>query len=300
MTGFETKPAVRRPRPRLIRSLLATGGFLALTGVLVAMQPGQDPVPRFASEVTRAAVNLETFAATPDAVVLAAATPTDAPVLQSAPMSRSVTTAPAFATDNSDLQAMTALVLADLGVTTDADPGAAQVDETTASILASIRAVTGQADPAGQPAVRADGLRTLVAQALREGQSDSYIDALVNEAAGRGDITVPKALVTNEGRVDTATILASIVAQARIAAGETARPVIAGGDGVEVRMVQKADGVIAQASFYTVTKGDSLGAIAQRFYGNAGRYSAIYDANRAILGSPDRIRVGQRLVIPTI
>ena len=55
-----------------------------------------------------------------------------------------------------------------------------------------------------------------------------------------------------------------------------------------------------QFNFYTVASGDSLGAIAQRFYGNAGLYTQIYEANSAILGSPDRIRTGQRLVIPTI
>ena len=88
------------------------------------------------------------------------------------------------------------------------------MDAATAGILANIRAVTGVV-PAAAPAAPASGLQALVAQALREGQSDSYIDALVNEAAGRGEFSVPKALVTNDGRVDTATILASIVSQAR-------------------------------------------------------------------------------------
>jgi nucleoid-associated protein YgaU len=300
MTRFAAKPAVRTARPRLIRSLLATGGFLALTGVLVALQPGRDPAPRVMGDVTRAAVDLGTIATdrTALAQTVPAAAAADVPTLQAAPVTRNAMATPAFATDNTDLQ--TVSVLAELGLRTTAAPDRAQVDAATAGILANIRAVTGQVDAPVQPTVRAIGLQALVAQALREGQSDSYIDALVNEAAGRGDITVPKALVTNEGRVDTATILASILSQARIAAGENTRPVIAGGDGVEVRMIQKADGVVAQASFYTVSRGDSLGAIAQRFYGNAGRFTSIYDANRTILGSPDHIRIGQRLVIPTI
>lgn len=292
--------------PRLIRSLLAAGGFLALTGVLVALQPSREAAPVIAADVTRAAVDLtpptqrddlaQAAAPAPVALSVAAAAPAPA-ARQPAPTPRTQTAAPAIATDNSDVQAMTASVLAQLGVTAAAP--AQPMDAATAGILANIRAVTGQpgAAPAAQPA---NGLQALVAQALREGQSDAYIDALVNEAAGRGAITVPKALVTNDGRVDTATILASIVTQARIAAGEDVRPIIAGGDGVEVRMVQKADGVVEQNNFYTVSQGDSLGRIAQRFYGDAGRFVAIYEANRAILGSPDRIRVGQRLVIPTI
>ncbi len=317
MTSLASTRPARSTHPRLVRSLLAAGGFLALTAVLVALQPGRDPAPGGDADVTRAVTDLGPVAAqvasqvaapdvTPVAVrdplanAVAAAAPKEPVVKQAVPPVRGTAPALKFATDNSDLQVMTASVLADLGVKTAAPPTAQPVDAATAGILANIRAVTGQPGAPAQPAARANGLQALVAQALREGQSDSYIDALVNEAAGRGDFAVPKALVTNDGRVDTATILASIVTQARIAAGEDVRPVIAGGDGVEVRMVQKADGVVEQNNFYTVSQGDSLGKIAQRFYGDAGRYTAIYDANRAILGSPDRIRVGQRLVIPTI
>lgn len=302
MTTLASKQAAPSRKPRLVRSVLAAGGFLGLTAVLVALQPGQAPVQPDTADVTRAAVDLGPVNAPSAALAtaVAAVAPAAPVVKQPAPAPRTATTAPAFATDNSDLQSMTASVLADLGVKTGAPVAPQPVDAATAGILANIRPVTGQPGQPGQPAARTNGLQALVTQALREGQSDAYIDALVNEAAGRGEITVPKALVTNDGRVDTATILASIVSQARIAAGEDVRPVIAGGDGVEVRMVQKADGVVEQNNFYTVSQGDSLGAIAQRFYGDAAQYSAIYDANRAILGSPDRIRVGQRLVIPTI
>jgi nucleoid-associated protein YgaU len=49
---------------------------------------------------------------------------------------------------------------------------------------------------------------------------------------------------------------------------------------------------------YEVVAGDTLGAIAQRFYGNAGKYMKIFEANRDILDNPDLIKVGQRLRIP--
>ena len=49
---------------------------------------------------------------------------------------------------------------------------------------------------------------------------------------------------------------------------------------------------------YTVQEGDSLRTIAARFYGDATGFLAIYEANRAILATPDRLRAGQRLVIP--
>ena len=296
MNSFEQTRS-KKAHPRLIRSALAIGGFLALTGVLVALQPDRSTPLSDGDVTTRAATDLGPIATPqPEVAPVQVAAAVPAPVLQPAPVPRTAAPEITVKTDNSDLQSMTAGVLAELGVKTVAAP-AEGMDAATAGILANIRAVRGTAPEAPQPS---SGLQAIVAQALREGKSDSYIDAIVNEAAGKGEISVPKALVTNDGRVDTATILASIVSQARVAAGQDVKPVIAGGDGVEVRMVQKAGGEVEQFNFYTVASGDSLGAIAQRFYGNAGLYTQIYEANRAILGSPDRIRTGQRLVIPTI
>jgi nucleoid-associated protein YgaU len=49
---------------------------------------------------------------------------------------------------------------------------------------------------------------------------------------------------------------------------------------------------------YEVVAGDTLGAIAQRFYGKSSRYMKIFEANRDILDNPDLIKVGQKLKIP--
>lgn len=200
------------------------------------------------------------------------------------------------------LDEVTDAVLADLGLkaAAPATPEQAALLAMTSNVLKGLGSVTGkQVDPVAAVKPQGPSLQSLVAAALRDGKSDAYIDALVNEAAGRGDIRVPKALVTSEGRVDTAVLLADLVAKATREKGgavEEARPV--GGDGVEVRMVQKADGAIEQYQFYTVQRGDSLGAIAVRFYGDINRFMQVYEANRMILSSPDLIRVGQRLVIP--
>lgn len=52
---------------------------------------------------------------------------------------------------------------------------------------------------------------------------------------------------------------------------------------------------------YTVVAGDFLSGIAQRAYGNLNNFTAIYDANREIIGpNPGIIRVGQRLLIPCL
>lgn len=50
---------------------------------------------------------------------------------------------------------------------------------------------------------------------------------------------------------------------------------------------------------YTVQAGDTLSKIAKQFYGNANDYNRIFDANRDKLDNPDKIQVGQQLVIPT-
>jgi nucleoid-associated protein YgaU len=49
---------------------------------------------------------------------------------------------------------------------------------------------------------------------------------------------------------------------------------------------------------YVVCKGDTLWAIAQRYYGAGAQFPRIFDANRNILKDPNLIYPGQRLTIP--
>lgn len=51
---------------------------------------------------------------------------------------------------------------------------------------------------------------------------------------------------------------------------------------------------------YTVEKGDTLSHIAKAHYGNAGKWQAIFEANRDQLDDPDRIFPGQVLKIPEL
>lgn len=50
--------------------------------------------------------------------------------------------------------------------------------------------------------------------------------------------------------------------------------------------------------YHTVQKKDTLYSLARQYYNDQHRWKDIYEANRAELGDPNRIRVGQRLVIP--
>jgi nucleoid-associated protein YgaU len=49
---------------------------------------------------------------------------------------------------------------------------------------------------------------------------------------------------------------------------------------------------------YTVQPGDTLSKISKQFYGDANKYMQIFEANRDKLKDPDKIQVGQELVIP--
>lgn len=51
---------------------------------------------------------------------------------------------------------------------------------------------------------------------------------------------------------------------------------------------------------YIVKSGDTLGKIAQQFYGDARRSDLILRANPVLAGNPDVLRIGMKLVIPKI
>lgn len=51
---------------------------------------------------------------------------------------------------------------------------------------------------------------------------------------------------------------------------------------------------------YTVEKGDTLSHIAKQFYGKAGKWQAIFAANRDQLDDADKIFPGQVLKIPAL
>lgn len=53
-----------------------------------------------------------------------------------------------------------------------------------------------------------------------------------------------------------------------------------------------------EATYYTVKSGDTLSAISKTVYGNANLYNKIFEANRPMLPSPDKIYPGQTLRIP--
>ncbi len=53
-----------------------------------------------------------------------------------------------------------------------------------------------------------------------------------------------------------------------------------------------------ESRWYTVVRGDTLSAISKSQYGNANEYPKIFEANKPMLSSPDKIYPGQVLRIP--
>jgi nucleoid-associated protein YgaU len=53
-----------------------------------------------------------------------------------------------------------------------------------------------------------------------------------------------------------------------------------------------------ESQFHDVVRGDTLSAIAKKFYGNANAYMKIFEANKPMLSHPDKIYPGQKLRIP--
>lgn len=55
-----------------------------------------------------------------------------------------------------------------------------------------------------------------------------------------------------------------------------------------------------EAQYHDVVRGDTLSAIAKKYYGDANKYPVIFEANKPMLSHPDKIYPGQKLRIPAL
>ena len=55
-----------------------------------------------------------------------------------------------------------------------------------------------------------------------------------------------------------------------------------------------------EAQYHDVVRGDTLSAIAKKYYGDANKYPQIFEANKPMLTHPDKIYPGQKLRIPAL
>ncbi|WP_295857747.1 peptidoglycan-binding protein LysM [uncultured Xylophilus sp.] len=76
---------------------------------------------------------------------------------------------------------------------------------------------------------------------------------------------------------------------------------LAAGNVSSVTQVDNQLSVAAPADasqYHDVVKGDTLSAIAKKYYGDANKYPKIFEANKPMLSDPDKIYPGQKLRIP--
>ncbi len=110
---------------------------------------------------------------------------------------------------------------------------------------------------------------------------DARVDGKVVTLSGTAPSMEVKARVMQEfnARVETDNTLNQIrVAQAAPAAPPPAPP--------------------AEERWHVVASGDTLSALALKYYGKAGLYMKIFEANKDQLSNPNLIKVGQKLRIP--
>ena len=55
--------------------------------------------------------------------------------------------------------------------------------------------------------------------------------------------------------------------------------------------------MVEEIEYYVIQKGDTLSALAKKYYGNASAYPRIFEANREVIKDPDLIFVGQKIRI---
>ena len=83
------------------------------------------------------------------------------------------------------------------------------------------------------------------------------------------------------------------VMQPRFQPGATAQQTSQSQAGAQPRTPEAAE-----TRFHTVESGDTLSAIAKKYYGEAGKYMQIFEANKPMLSDPDKIYPGQVLRVP--
>jgi nucleoid-associated protein YgaU len=65
-----------------------------------------------------------------------------------------------------------------------------------------------------------------------------------------------------------------------------------------VKPAAKAAADNPYAQYHVVKKGDTLSKIADEYYGDKMLYPKIFEANKNVLKDPNKIQVGQKLLIP--
>ena len=140
-----------------------------------------------------------------------------------------------------------------------------------------------EADPAAQPTL--DELNSAAAKGI-----STYIETQ--------NLGLSGLFVMFDGTTGTVTVHGDAPTQEAVEKVTLCCGNVAGVTNVENMLVaaESAD----ESQYHDVVRGDTLGAIAKTYYGNAGKYPVIFEANKPMLSHPDKIYPGQKLRIPAL
>jgi nucleoid-associated protein YgaU len=118
------------------------------------------------------------------------------------------------------------------------------------------------------------------------------------------DVDYQKGFVTLRGRshswqaVEKAILMAGNVKGVERAVSEIQVTEAADSPPADLSPAGETAGAGARADYYVIEKGDTLSALAKRFYGDSSQYMRLFEANREVIKHPDKIFVGQKIRIP--
>ena len=136
----------------------------------------------------------------------------------------------------------------------------------------------------------------------KDGQQGESIQAEITRALGTSNISDLKVAFA-DGKVTLTGKANSMAAKEKAAliAGNVRGVTSVNDDGLTApAAAAPAAGATAAGAtrYYTIKSGDSLSKIAKEMYGDAGDHDKIFQANREVIGDPDKIYPGQQIRIP--
>lgn len=115
----------------------------------------------------------------------------------------------------------------------------------------------------------------------------SHVEA-DNPGVSNLEVSIDNGIVTLNGEAESAEALEKAV----LIAGN-----VAGVSEVKYENVTAPEPT-EKVEYYEIVSGDTLSAIAKKFYGKSSAYPRIFDANREVIQDPNKIYVGQKIRIP--
>jgi nucleoid-associated protein YgaU len=167
---------------------------------------------------------------------------------------------------------------------------------------------------AGAKLLGSDDEKAIDAAAAKEASADDDMDALreklrlaqvgtnLKREVGKLGLEVKDLAISYDGEAVTAggDVASDEIREKVVLAVGNWNGVSSVNDEITVSGAKPSEDNAGGATFYTVVRGDTLGGIAKKHYGNAGKYPVIFEANRPMLSDPDKIYPGQTLRIPPL